>query len=79
MKTPQEAKDLLYARFRVRPKLSDAVEIYNHLTGNDGEDKNDYGDVVITAVPINFMVFCVFIFKALEINFDDIFYFLKIK
>ena len=59
MKTPQEARELLYTRFRVKPKLSNAIEIYNHLTGNDGEDKNEYGDVVITAVwnmsPWNFL------------------------
>lgn len=44
------AQELLFERFQVKPKLEDSLDIYNHLTGNDGKDKNEYGDTVITAV-----------------------------
>lgn len=41
---------LLRERFRAFPQKEHINDIYNHLTGHDGEDKNEHGDTMIEAV-----------------------------
>lgn len=52
-------QEIITQRFQVKPNKKYVLEIYNHLTGNDGQLKDEYGNTVTTAVwnmePYNYL------------------------